>query len=53
MPAGLRVSQWVPQAGVLHAISPISVKRGQLKGLLYPRTQKDKLVHSLERLGRR
>ena len=33
MPAGLRVSPWVPQAGVLHAISPISMKLGQLKAL--------------------
>ena len=28
----LRVSPWVHQAGVLHAISPISLKLGQFKG---------------------
>ena len=28
----LRVSPWVHQAGVLHAISPISMKLGQFKG---------------------
>ena len=28
----LRLSPWVHQAGVLHAISPISVKLGQFKG---------------------
>ena len=29
----LRVSPWVHQVGVLHAISPISMKLGQFKGL--------------------
>ena len=28
----LRVSPWMHQAGVLHAISPISMKLGQFKG---------------------
>ena len=41
----LRVSPWVHQAGVLHAISPISMKLGQ--------TQNDKLVHCLELYGGR
>ena len=31
----LRVSPWVHQAGVLHAISPISMKLGQFKGNLH------------------
>ena len=30
--SGLRVSPWVHQAGLLHAISPISIKLGQFKG---------------------
>ena len=48
----LRVSPWVHQAGVLHAIFPISMKLGQFKGST-PKTQNDKLVHSLDLYGGR
>ena len=46
------MSPWVHQAGVLHAISPISMKLCQFKGST-PQNQKDKLVSDLDLSGGR
>ena len=45
-------SMGAPGRPVLHAISPISMKLGQFKAV-YPKTQNDKLVHSLDLYGGR
>ena len=44
------MSPWGHQAGVLHAISPISMKLYQFKGST-PQNQKDKLVSDLDLSG--